>query len=74
MKRILYVLISAVFLCSCSLNEEKSAQRDIFAMDTFMTVKAYGEKAEDAVNLSAEKIRQLEKLFSERDSDDRNAP
>ena len=63
MKRILYVLISAVFLCSCSLNEEKSAQRDIFAMDTFMTVKAYGEKAEDAVNLSAEK------LFSVTDSE-----
>lgn len=69
MKKILYVLISAVFLCSCSLKEEKSAQRDIFAMDTFMTVKAYGEKSENAVNLSAEKIRQLEKLFSVTDSE-----
>ena len=64
MKKILFILISAVFLCSCSYNDEKSAQRDIFAMDTFMTVKAYGSEAGKAVDISAEKIHQLEKLFS----------
>ena len=71
MKRILCIIVSVVFImCGCTLKKdtaEKSFSRDIFAMDTFMTLKAYGENAENAVNLSVQKIEELEKMFSVND-------
>lgn len=49
--------------------EETSAQttsdtREIFAMDTVMTVTAYGDLAEEAVQAAAEEIERLDALFS----------
>lgn len=37
---------------------------EIFAMDTYMTVSATGEKAEEAVDASLEEIRRLDELWS----------
>ena len=31
-------------------SQDNEASKDIFAMDTYMTVTAYGEKAQDAVD------------------------
>lgn len=44
--------------------EEESATRDIFAMDTYMSVTAYGEKAQEAVDASVEEINRLDQLLS----------
>lgn len=49
--------------------EEPSAQstsdtREIFAMDTVMTVTAYGDQAKEAVQAAAEEIDRLDALFS----------
>lgn len=41
-----------------------SATRDIFAMDTVMTVTAYGDRAEDAIQAAADEIDRLDMLFS----------
>lgn len=41
-----------------------SAERDIFAMDTYMTVSAYGDKAEEAVDAAEQEIKRLERLLS----------
>lgn len=38
--------------------------RDVFAMDTLMTLKAYGENRDKALGEAAVKITELEKLFS----------
>lgn len=37
---------------------------DIFAMDTYMNVKAYGENSYDALILSSDEIQKLEDIFS----------
>ncbi len=42
----------------------KEAVRDIFAMDTYMTVKAYGENADEAVELAEAEILRLDALLS----------
>ena len=34
------------------ISQDNEASKDIFAMDTYMTVTAYGEKAQDAVAVS----------------------
>ena len=56
-----------LFRKSKTIWQKRNEYYDIFAMDTFMTLKAYGENAENAVNLSVQKIEELEKMFSVND-------
>lgn len=42
----------------------QEASRDVFAMDTYMTVTAYGEKAQDAVDAAEAEIERLDTLLS----------
>lgn len=44
--------------------EKVSASREIFAMDTFMSLQAYGERAEEAVDRAVEEIERLDELLS----------
>ncbi len=44
--------------------EEASAARDIFAMDTYMSITAYGEKCEEAVDAAEAEIKRLDELLS----------
>lgn len=44
--------------------DEKSATRTLFAMDTYMEITAYGRNSEQAVEASVEEIRRLEALLS----------
>lgn len=53
------------------LNREVS--RDIFAMDTYMTVTAYGSTAEQAVDEAVSEIQRLDALLSTGDSDSETA-
>lgn len=59
-------IIGAVFFTSCSsktiLQEPQS--RSFFAMDTYMTMTAYGEHAESALNQAEERVTNLEKMWS----------
>ncbi|SEK72736.1 thiamine biosynthesis lipoprotein [Ruminococcus sp. YRD2003] len=57
----------AVLICttSCrSLQPTQSAERDVFAMDTFMTMKAYGDGAAKALDSAEERIHELEAELS----------
>lgn len=40
------------------------AERDVFAMDTYMNLKAYGEQSDIALYVAADEISRLEKLLS----------
>ncbi len=40
------------------------AQKDIFAMDTYMTVKTYGKAAEKAADAAVDEINRLDDMFS----------
>ena len=44
--------------------ETQSAQKEVFAMDTYMTVTAYGEQAEAATDAAIEEIERLDALLS----------
>lgn len=41
-----------------------SASKEIFAMDTYMTITAYGEKSQEAVDAAVMEIQRLDKLLS----------
>ncbi len=63
------ILCGAFLLTGCSAEKpdkvvSEAHSRDIFAMDTFMTMKAYGENAEGALSEAAVKITNLEKLLA----------
>ena len=68
MKKIKYffaVLILAA-VSSCGAVPETGASRELFAMDTIISIKAYGQRSEEAVNAAAERLTELgETAFSE---------
>lgn len=47
-----------------STEDLHKASREIFAMDTYMTLIGYGEKSEEALDAAVEEIQRLEALFS----------
>ncbi len=51
-------------LTACTNRAEIAKTADIFAMDTYMNLKAYGRDAEAAVSESEARIRELEQIFS----------
>lgn len=75
MKRLLFSTIVILLLLSgCSVSGESNNSNsaldvaehtsELFAMDTFMSLKAYGENAENAISQSEKEIKILESSFS----------
>ena len=66
------VLLTLGLLCSCSADSGsvshtdsmESESRDVFAMDTYMNLKAYGENAGGALSAAQERILELEAELS----------
>lgn len=61
MKRLIFLLPMLLLLTACG---QKPVQRQFFAMDTVMSITAYGNHAEAAVSDAIEIVNQLESLFS----------
>ena len=71
---ILPFLILGVVLSGCGTVEEavtnppsvseEPASREFFAMDTYMTITAYGEHGQEAADAAAEEINRLDQLIS----------
>lgn len=57
----LFMLTGASGVCSA---QEKEAEKNIFAMDTFMTLSAVGEKAQEAVDAASAEILRLDAMLS----------
>lgn len=70
MKKLKYIIAAAllVFAGSCGNNGGEEASRELFAMDTVISVKAYGENSAEAVSAAAKRITELEELFSVTDN------
>lgn len=69
MKRRFLAIISAfstILLSSCT-NAPRKSEEHFFAMDTYMTLEAYGENGEKAVSEAKECVIELEKLLSVND-------
>ncbi len=64
MRYIIILLTAVLCLSGCG---QKSAERSIFAMDTVMDIRAYGDNASSAVDAAAEEIRNLERIFDRDD-------
>lgn len=71
-QRIISVALTSTMILSlsgCSPSKEASSSTEeyttqLFAMDTYMTLTAYGEKAEEAVTAATSEITRLEQIFS----------
>lgn len=69
-KRFLTIIICVAMLCSGCKNAEKKEQEatkyseDIYAMDTYMSLTAYGDQAQSAVEEAIEEIKRLDNLWS----------
>ena len=60
-----FLIMSILAFSSCTGDDPslKEYSRDVFAMDTFVTMKAYGQNAEEALEQSEAEIKRLEALF-----------
>lgn len=78
----LAVVVFTALLCSGCVGEQTngqgngsaadnlpSAQRDVYAMDTYMSITVYGEKAEQAAAAAEEEINRLDQLLSAEQAD-----
>ncbi|MBR3759588.1 MAG: FAD:protein FMN transferase [Ruminococcus sp.] len=68
-KKILICAVCAASLTGCGKRnippaEETYSDRNVFAMDTFMTIRAYGDNVDEALKSAEEKIKYLESIFS----------
>lgn len=66
MRILLPALVLALALSACG--EEEPAQAEIFAMDTVMTLTAYGKNGEQAVNETRQEIQRLDRLLDRTES------
>lgn len=70
MRRRISIILAAVCMaafCSCTFggtNEETAQKTEFFAMDTYMSVTAYGESAQKAIELAKDEVQRLDKLWS----------
>lgn len=61
---LLFLLCIAMLTACQNSDENKKVSKDIFAMDTYMTVTAYGKNAENGVNKAVDEINRLEMVLS----------
>lgn len=64
--RLFLMMAAGVFLYGCTgkSTHEASASREFFAMDTVMTVTAYGERCEEAAEAAEKEAERLDALLS----------
>lgn len=60
---LLFLLCIAMLTACQNSDENKKVSKDIFAMDTYMTVTAYGKNAENGVNKAVDEINRLETVL-----------
>lgn len=63
---VLLTVCFSILLSACAAGSPE-VSKDIFAMDTFMNIRAYGENADEAVERCVQEIERLEKLFDAQD-------
>ena len=66
-RKIIFLIFAAVMVVAggCGTDGgDTEASRDLFAMDTYMTVTAYGKGATEAVDQAADEISRLDQLLS----------
>ena len=64
----IFAIILIIVLSSCNSqsvdNRAKESETDIFAMDTYMSLKAYGENSEKVLQKTSDKIKDLDEMLS----------
>ena len=52
-----------------SVSDDEPYTEELFAMDTYMSITAYGEEAQEAVNVAVQVIRELDAILSAENED-----
>lgn len=60
----LLAVLSACSRPGQSSTDDNTATKSIFAMDTYMTITAYGSRASEAVDAAVERVNELDELLS----------
>ena len=63
-KLIIFLTFFSVFCCLVACSTKKEGSLECFAMDTVITLKAYGKDVSPVLNAAADEIYRLDRLFS----------
>ncbi len=71
-RKLILIMIAAMALSGCGKSasvittnsEDNSSTQEVFAMDTYMTVTAYGDDSDAAVEEAVEEINRIDKMLS----------
>lgn len=65
-EKLLYGMLICVisFSMTACNSDESESKTEIFAMDTYVTIEAFGENSEKAVSDAEQEIKRLENLWS----------
>lgn len=58
------LFLAGFLICEGKNPQDKAVERQFFAMDTYMTLKAYGAGAEEGIEKAEKEIRRLEAILS----------
>ena len=64
MKKLLAIVSAALMLVSCGSVPEQKHTRTLFCMDTYMTLTAYGDKADEALRSACDAMEILDEEWS----------
>ena len=63
-KCLLLIILLVLSLSGCGKENLKESSQEVFAMDTYMTVTAYGSRSAEAVSEAVAEIERLDALWS----------
>ncbi len=69
LRKYFILFMAAAVLCCSACNFNSRYDSEFFAMDTIMTITAYGSKSESAVKTAENEINRLDALFSVQNKD-----
>lgn len=71
MKRLVCILCLMALLCGCGAAQPSYDERSIYAMDTYMTIRVYGD---DGVKLAADTVQRINELNAMLSATDSSSP
>ena len=66
-KRLILFIVLILILPSCSALDDKKSSAEFFAMDTYMTITAYGDNSAQAVEAAQKRVEELDNLLNAED-------
>jgi len=64
MTQFTFVTLAVLMLTGCAVQSDEAYTKDLFALNTFLSLRAYGDRAQQALEMASNRIREIENNMS----------